>query len=104
MIMAEQTHSANTATTKRTANAARRSTTAKKAAARRSRNQAAAARKHSTAARKAAETWVELAKTPVDRVQEYAERAVLIPVVAALVARDNVIASVDELRTSVATR
>jgi hypothetical protein len=104
MTMAEQTPTANTATTKRTANAARRSTTAKKAAATRSRNQAAAARKRSTAAKKAAETRAELAKTPVDRVQEYAERAVLIPVGAALVARDSMIAGVDELRTSLASR
>jgi hypothetical protein len=94
MIMAEQSTPATT----------KRSTTAKKAAATRSRNQAAAARKRSTAARKAAETRRELAKTPVDRVQEYAERAVLIPVGAALVVRDNVIATVDELRTSLATR
>jgi hypothetical protein len=99
--MAEQT---NTAATKRTANATKRSTTAKKAAATRSRNQAAAARKRSTAAKKAAETRRELAKTPVDRVTEYAERAVLIPVGAALVARDNVISTVDGLRTSLTSR
>src|SRR4051812_19259126 len=107
MIMAEQSttaNTANTATTKRTANATKRSTTAKKAAATRSRNQAAAARKRSTAAKKAAETRRELAKTPVDRVQEYAERVVLIPVGAALVARDNVIATVEELRGSLSTR
>jgi hypothetical protein len=97
MIMAEQTANA-------TAGATKRSTTAKKAATTRSRNQAAAARKRSTAAKKAAETRRELAKTPADRVQEYAERAVLIPVGAALVARDNVIATVEELRTSLATR
>jgi hypothetical protein len=101
MIMAEQT---NTAATRRTANATKRSTTAKKAAATRSRNQAAAARKRSTAAKKAAETRRELAKTPVDRVTEYAERAVLIPVGAALVARDNVISTVEGLRTSLTSR
>jgi hypothetical protein len=101
MIMAEQT---STATTKRTANATKRSTTAKKAAATRSRNQAAAARQRSTAAKKAAETRRELTKTPVDRVTEYAERAVLIPVGAALVARDNVISTVEGLRTSLSSR
>jgi hypothetical protein len=101
MIMAEQT---NTATTKRTANATKRSTTAKKAAATRSRNQAAAARKRSTAAKKAAETRRELAKTPVDRVAEYAERAVLVPVGAALEARDNVVSTVGGLRTSLTSR
>jgi hypothetical protein len=99
--MAEQT---NTATTKRTANATKRSTTAKKAAATRSRNQAAAARKRSTATKKAAETRRELAKTPVVRVTEYAERAVLIPVGAALVARDNVVSTVEQLRTSLTSR
>lgn len=101
-IMAEQT--ATTATTKRTAAATKRSTAAKKSAATRSRNQAAAARKRSTAAKKVAETRHELAKTPVDRVTEYAERAVLIPVGAALVARDNVASSVEQLRTTLATR
>src|SRR5215208_1579983 len=102
--MAEQTstaNAANTATTRRAANATKRSTTAKKAAATRSRNQAAAARKRSTAARKAAATRAELAKTPVDRAQEYAERAVLVPVGALLVARDNVAATVEGLRESV---
>ena len=72
---------------------AKRSTTAKKAAATR----AAATRpppraSRSTAAKKAAETRAELAKTPVDRAQEYAERAVLVPVGALLVARDSVVA------------
>ena len=99
--MAEQT---NTAATKRTANATKRSTTAKKAAATRSRNQAAAARKRSTAAKKAAATRAELAKTPVDRAQEYAERAVLVPVGALLVARDNVAATVEGLRETVTSR
>ena len=95
--MAEQSTTATT-------NATNRSTTAKKAAATRSRNQAAAARKRSTAARKAAATRAELSKTPVDRVTEYAERAVLIPVGAALVARDNVISTVEGLRTSLTSR
>ena len=100
--MAEQT---NTAATKRTANATKRSTTAKKAAATRSRNQAAAARKRSTAARKAAETRRELAKTPVDIAQEYAERAVLVPVGALLVARvENVVQTGITRGTQVATK
>src|SRR6266511_3418156 len=94
--MAEQSTPATTAT--------KRSTAAKTAAATRGRQNATAARKRSTAAKKAAETRRELAKTPVDRVQEYAERVVLIPVGAALVARDSVIATVEELRTSLASR
>jgi hypothetical protein len=91
---------ATTATTTRKTTATKRSTTAKKAAQTRARNQAATARKRSAAARKAAETRRELAKTPVDRVAEYAEKAVLVPVGAALIARDNVVSTVQELRTS----
>jgi hypothetical protein len=69
-----------------------RSTAAKKAAATRARNQAAEARKRSTAAKKAAETRRELQRTPVERYVDFAGRAVTIPVGAALVARDNVVA------------
>jgi hypothetical protein len=94
----------NTAATTRAAGATKRSTAAKKGAATRSRQQAAAARKRSTAARKAAETRRELAKTPVDRAQEYAERAVLIPVGAVLTARDKAVATVEELATSLSSR
>jgi hypothetical protein len=95
---------ATNATTARKTAATQRSTAAKKAAQTRSRNQAAAARKRTTAAKKAAETRRELAKTPVDRVGEYAERAVLIPVGAALVARDRVVDAVDGVVTSLSTR
>ncbi len=101
--MAEQTSTATTASTRRAANATKRSTTAKKAAATRSRNQAAAARKRSTAARKAAETRAELAKTPIDRVGEYAEKAILVPVGAALIARDTVVSTVESIRSDNAT-
>src|SRR4051795_4276986 len=88
----------NTATTtsrsqtRRKAASTDRSTAAKKAAATRARNQAAEARKRSTAAKKAAETRRELERTPVERYVEFAGRAVTIPVGAALVARDNVVA------------
>src|SRR5512133_3900248 len=102
--MAEQTSTPTTATTRRAATATTRSTTAKKAAATRSRNQAAAARKRSAAARKAAATRAELAKTPVDRAQEYAERAVLVPAGALFVARDNAVATVEGLREGVTSR
>ena len=94
---------ASTATTTRKTTATKRSTAAKKAAQTRASRQAATARKRSTAARKAAETRRELAKTPVDRVTEYAEKAVLVPVGAALIARDNVVSTVQELRTSYST-
>ncbi|MEA2252590.1 MAG: hypothetical protein QOG70_2832 [Solirubrobacteraceae bacterium] len=95
--MAEQS-TPSTSTTKRAASATKRSTAAKKAAATRSRTQAAEARKRSTAAKKAAETRRELARTPVDRAQEYVERAVLVPVGAAFVARDTLVATVDGVR------
>jgi hypothetical protein len=94
----------NTATNARKAAATKRSTTAKKAAQTRSANQAAEARKRTTAAKKAAETRRELAKTPVDRIGEYAERAALVQVGAALVARDAVTEVVDSLRTSLSSR
>src|SRR5437773_8358815 len=92
-----------TTTTTRKTTATKRSTTAKKAAQTRARNQAASARKRSAAARKAAETRQELAKTPVERVAEYAEKAVLVPVGAARIARDTVTSTVQELRTSYST-
>ena len=91
---------ASTAANRRKAAATRRSTAAKRAAATRKRSAAA----RSAAARKAAATRAEAAKTPVDRVQEYAERAVLIPVGAALVARDTAVAAVNDIVESVSTR
>jgi hypothetical protein len=94
----------NTATNARKAAATKRSTAAKKAAQTRSANQAAEARKRTAAAKKAAETRRELAKTPVDRVQEYAERAALVQVGAALVARDAVTDTFGSLRTSLGSR
>ena len=78
--------------TPRKAAATDRSTAAKKAAATRARNQATEARKRSTAAKKAADTRRELQRTPVERYVDFAGRAVTIPVGAALVARDNVVA------------
>jgi hypothetical protein len=99
-----RTAGASTAANRRKAAATRRSTAAKRAAATRTTNRAATARKRSTAARKAAATRAEAAKTPVVRVQEYAERAVLIPVGAALVVRDTAIAAVNDLVESVSTR
>jgi len=99
-----RTTGASTAANRRKAAATRRSTAAKRAAATRSSNRAATTRKRSAAARKAAATRAEAAKTPVDRVQEYAERAVLIPVGAALVVRDTAFAAVNDIVESVSTR
>jgi len=69
---------AKTAANTRAANARRRSAAAKRAAATRKVNEANL-------------------RTPVEQVQEYAEKAVLIPVGAALVARDRVVETVSEL-------
>jgi len=93
----------NSTTTRKTA-ATKRSTAAKKAAQTRSASRAAAARKRTTAAKKAAETRRELEKTRFDRVQETAERAVLVPLGATLVARDSLTDAFDGLRTSLASR
>jgi hypothetical protein len=90
---------ANPAPARRETTATNRSTAAKKAAATRARNQADAARKRSTAAKKAAATRRDLQRTPVERYVDFAGRAVTIPVGAALVARDNVVATVGELTT-----
>lgn len=86
-----------------TATTTKQSTAAKKAAATRSRNQAATARRRTAAAKQAAATRAELTKTPVDRAVEYAEKAVLVPVGAVLIARDNVVSTVEELRASYST-
>ena len=94
---------ATTATTTRKTTATKRSTSAKKAAATRSRNQAATARRRTAAAKKAAATRAENAKTPVDRAVEYAEKAVLVPVGAVLIARENVVTTVEDLRTTYST-
>src|SRR5918996_4641124 len=66
---------------------AQRTATAQKAAATRRRNAA----KRSRSARKAAATRVEAERNALQAVQAQAERAVLIPVGAALVARDSVL-------------
>lgn len=64
-----------------------RTNAAKKAAATRRAN----ARRRSAAAKRAAATRELNARTPLQQAQDYAERAVLIPVGAALVARDTVV-------------
>lgn len=93
---------ADTTTTRKT-NATKRSTAGKKAAATRRTN--ATTRNARTTARSATRTAQAVApKTPVEVVQVYAEKAVVIPVGAALVARDNLVATVEDLRGRYATR
>src|SRR4051794_25756400 len=69
------------------------SAAAKKAAATRRAN----ARKRSAAAKQAAATRELNERTPLQTATEYAERAVLIPVGAALVARDTLVDNVTEV-------
>lgn len=97
-------------------NAVKRSTTAKKGAQTRAANRGAAARKTTatktktaatrtrTSAAKQAADAKNAAKGPVNRVTEVAEKSVLVPVGAALIARERVTAAIDELRTSYSTR
>lgn len=85
-----------TPTVKRATAATKRSTTAKKAATTRKANATTATAK-STAKTTAKKVAPE--PTTVETVQAYAEKAVLIPVGAALIARDRVTATVDELTT-----
>lgn len=97
-------------------NATKRSTAAKKAAGTRAANRGAAAR--TTAARKtktsaargrtsatrtAAEAKDEI-RTPLSRAGDVAEKVVLVPVGAALVARDEVVATFEDLRSSYGSR
>lgn len=79
---------------------ANQSAAAKKAAATRRAN----ARRRSTTAKKAAATRQLNERTPLQQAQEYAERALLIPVGAALVARDNLVDSVTEAAKPFRTR
>ena len=124
--MADSTTRTQTQTTRETAgvkaaatrkkNATKRSTAAKKAAGTRAANRGAAAR--STTARKAktsaARTRANAAttaneaqneiRTPLTRATDIAEKVVLVPVGAALVARDEVVATFEDLRSSYGTR
>jgi len=75
-------------------NAVKRSTSAKKAAA---------TRRETTAAKQAAQAKQDI-KSPVARAGKMAEKAVLVPVGAALIAREDVASTLDELRASYSTR
>jgi prefoldin subunit 5 len=99
---------AQTATTTRKTAATKRSTTAKKAATTRKANAARSnarttARKAQTGAQRTARR-VDVPQTSAERVQAYAEKAVLIPVGAALAARESVLATADELATKYGSR
>jgi hypothetical protein len=122
-IMAETTTpktdpstAAKKAAATRKANATKRSTAAKKAAQTRAANRGATARKTATSKAKANATRTRTsaaktaadaknaAKGPVGRATEVAETSVLVPMGAALIARDRVSAAIDELRTNYSTR
>jgi hypothetical protein len=97
-------------TTGRTA-ATKRSTTAKKAATTRTRKQGATARKRTerkastraTQAERGVQSQTAEARNGIEQVGETVEKVVLASVGAALVARDNVIGTVEELRAKYST-
>ena len=62
-----------------------------------------AAKKRSTAAKKPAATQTEVTKTPLEIAAESAEKAVLVPVGATLIARDNVVSTLEGLRVNYST-
>jgi len=110
-----QTAAAKAAATRKK-NATKRSTTATKAAGTRAANRGAAARSttarkakataarsRTSAAKTAADAKNEI-KTPLTRATDMAEKVVLVPVGAALVARDEAVAAFDDLRSSYGSR
>jgi hypothetical protein len=110
-----ETAAVKAATTRKT-NATKRSTTAKKAAGTRAANRGAAARAttarkakasaargRTTAAKTAADAKNEI-KTPLSRATDMAERVVMVPVGAALIAREEVVATLEDLRSSYGSR
>jgi hypothetical protein len=64
----------------------------------------ATTRKTATARKPAASTTATQPKTPVGQVQELAERAVLVPVGASLLARENLVSSAKTIATKYRTR
>ena len=110
-----ETAAEKAATTRKT-NATKRSTAAKKAAGTRAAKRGAAARStvagktkasatraRTTAARQTAQAKQEV-KGPMERAAEMAETAVLVPVGAALVARDEIMSTMGHLRSTYGTR
>ena len=110
-----ETAAKKAATTRKT-NATKRSTAATKAAGTRAANRGAAARAttarkaqagatrgRTSAAKTAADARSEI-RTPLSRAADVAERIVLVPVGAALIAGDEVVATFEDLRASYGTR
>jgi hypothetical protein len=108
---ADPTAAAKKAAITRKTNAVKRSTAAKKSAQTRAANSATAARKAKTtatrsrtrAAKEAAEQK-DAVKTRVGQAAALAERSLVVPFGATLVARDRVVAAFDELRSTYSTR
>src|SRR4051812_25971543 len=105
----QRSANARKATTKRSTAATKRSTTAKKAAQTRAQRSGTTARRRTTTAAKSRANSAQRTATRESRQAEYtvqaiAERATLTYVGAALTARDNVVDSLDELRTKYGTR
>jgi len=110
-----ETAAVKAAATRKT-NATKRSTAAKKAAGTRSANRGAAARTttarkakanaargRTNAAKSAAEAKNEI-QTPLSRVTDVAEKVALVPVGAALIAREEVASAIEDLRSSYGSR
>jgi hypothetical protein len=105
----QRTANARKGSTRRSTAATKRSTAAKKAAQTRAAKTGTTARRRTSAAAKSRATTAQSSTARQTRQTEYtvqalAERAVLTYVGAALTARDNVIGTVDELRTKYGTR
>jgi len=105
----QRSASASKGTTRRKTAATQRSTAAKRAAATRARKQTATSANRQTARAKATATRAERTvqaetKTGIDRVGEVAGKVALIQVGAVLVARDNAVDTVKDLRTTYGTR
>jgi hypothetical protein len=106
-----RTTSAKPRTTSGRTAATKRSTTAKKAATTRTRKQGATVRKRTerkasaraTQAERAVQSQTAEARNGIEQVGETVEKVVLASVGAALVARDNVIGTVEELRAKYST-
>ena len=112
----DPTLAAKKAAVTRKTNAVKRSTAAKKGAQTRAAKTGAAARKttasrasatasrtRTAAAKEAAETKGAV-RTRVEQAADLAEKALVVPVGATLVARDKVVAAFDELRSTYSTR
>ncbi len=103
-----ETAGVKAAATRKT-NATKRSTAAKKAAGTRAANAGASARAttarktKATARRTAAEAKSEI-KTPIGRAADVAEKVMFVPVGAALVARDEIVETIEDLRASYGTK